>query len=259
MNYNKIISALRDWCDEKSEKFRKEDEEAGGNVYLKTNAAMELSFKLSMLTDKDFDSVDSLTDAIESMMDIHYDFALRRHADENRVTRYQISKIYDEFRRYMKSVCVFDAVLPEMKSYERVIVGEEADAIIERIKKVWGYVNTDYWYPICGNEQDHIPNKAFIMSEYFENEWDKVSELLHCSEKHIFSYGESAYNIPFCMEVDKIVDCSGSESVYTDKDFTWFIYFCHENTVAFAGSITELIKETFKDKAEHWNRYEGYI
>ena len=257
MNYNKIISALHDWCIEKSEKFYKEYEEAGGTIWIKASTAGELSFKLSMLIDKNFDSVDSLMDAIEAMIDIHYDFGLKHSADETAVTRYQISKIYDQFREYMKLVCAPDAVLPEMKSYERVIVGEEADAIIEKIKNVWGYVNTDYWYPICGNEQDHIPNKAFIMSEYFENEWDKVSELLRCSEKHIYSYGESAYDIPFCMEVDKIEDYSCSEWVYTDKDFTWFIYFCHEDTVAFAGSITELIKETFKDKAEHWNRYEG--
>ncbi len=257
MNYNNIISALHDWCIEKADKFSKEYEEAGGRIWLIAHTAGELSFKLSMLIDKDFDSVESLMDAIESLMEVHYDAGLQHSANETAVIRYRISKFYDEFRQHMRSVCAPDAVLPEMKSYERVIVGEEADAIIKKIKDVWGYVNTDYWFPICGSEQDHIPNKAFIMSEHFENEWDKVSELLGCDKKHIYSYGESAYEIPFCMETDKIEDCSCSEWVYTDKDFTWFIYFCHEDMVAFAGSITDLVKQTFKEKAEHWNRYEG--
>ena len=44
--------------------------------------------------------------------------------------------------------------------------------------------------------------------------------------------------------------------IYTDKDFSWAIYFSHENTVAFAGSIVPTVKELLANEKEHWDKFE---
>ena len=44
--------------------------------------------------------------------------------------------------------------------------------------------------------------------------------------------------------------------IYTDKDFSWAIYFSHENTVAFAGTIVPKVKEMMSKEKEHWNKFE---
>ena len=52
------------------------------------------------------------------------------------------------------------------------------------------------------------------------------------------------------------MEYGGCETIYTDKDFSWAIYFFHEDTVAFAGSIVPKAKELLSTKKEYWNRFE---
>ena len=59
-----------------------------------------------------------------------------------------------------------------------------------------------------------------------------------------------------CIETVELNEYSGCETIYTDKDFSWAIYFSHENTVAFAGSIVPKIKELLSNESEHWNKFE---
>lgn len=52
------------------------------------------------------------------------------------------------------------------------------------------------------------------------------------------------------------MEYGGCETIYTDKDFSWAIYFSHEDTVAFAGSIVPKAKELLSTKKEYWNKFE---
>ncbi len=74
---------------------------------------------------------------------------------------------------------------------------------------------------------------------------------------HIYEYGEwyHAYP-PHCLETVELAGYDRCESIYTDRDFTWAVYFSHENTVTFAGSIVPFAKELLAKEKEHWNRFE---
>jgi len=74
---------------------------------------------------------------------------------------------------------------------------------------------------------------------------------------HIYEYGEwyHAYP-PHCLETVEFEGDFGCETIYTDKDFTWAVYFSHENTVTFAGTIVPFAKKLLSEEKEHWNRFE---
>ena len=52
---------------------------------------------------------------------------------------------------------------------------------------------------------------------------------------------------------------SGSETIYTDQQFTWAIYYSHENTVSFAGSIVPKVKDLLLPVKDHWDKFEMNI
>jgi hypothetical protein len=56
--------------------------------------------------------------------------------------------------------------------------------------------------------------------------------------------------------VDKLEDCSGCETAYCPKDFSWIIYYSHENTVTFAGTIVPQIKKLLRSEQAYWNRFD---
>ena len=84
----------------------------------------------------------------------------------------------------------------------------------------------------------------------------QVEQIIGLPQTHIYSYGEDVSRPPNCLETVEIIEYCGCETIYTDKDFTWAIYFSHENTVAFAGSIVPKIKELLSNESEHWNKFE---
>ena len=52
------------------------------------------------------------------------------------------------------------------------------------------------------------------------------------------------------------VEHGGHETIYTDKFFSWAIYFSHENTVSFAGSIVPMAKILLSNEISHWDKFE---
>ena len=84
-----------------------------------------------------------------------------------------------------------------------------------------------------------------------------IEKIIGLPQAHIYECDEEEWSYPkHCFENAELIEYSAAECFYTDKDFSWAIYFSHEATVSFAGRIVPKIKELLKDEEAHWNRWE---
>ena len=255
MKYNNIINHLKLWCINKAKAYQKVHGNYGGITYVGYQVAYELEFKLSTLMDKSFDYLDDLKSEVINLIDVHYEPSVLK--PQNSSAQHIIDKINREFCEF------FEDILSRKQSlslaeipYMRVIIGSEAVALQDKFRSVWGYVNTSYWFPLMGDEPKEVSEKFFVMFDYIEPYMKQIEQIIGLPQTHIYSYGEDVSRPPNCIETVELIEYGGCETIYTDKDFSWAIYFSHENTVAFAGSIVPRIRELLSNEAEHWNKFE---
>ncbi len=185
--------------------------------------------------------------------DIHYDPCIVK--PENNLAQHIVDKINREFCDFSEDLLSRKEFLALAElPYKRVIVGSEAIALQEKFRSVWGYVNTSYWFPLMGDEPKEISNKFFVMFDYVEPYMQQLEQIIGLPKTHIYLYGEGAFKPQSCFETAELF--CGCETIYTDKDFSWAIYFSHENTVAFAGSIVFAVKKLLSKEKEHWDKFE---
>ena len=85
---------------------------------------------------------------------------------------------------------------------------------------------------------------------------NQLEQIIGLPQTHIYSCSEIWYKPQNCIETVELTEYDGFETIYTDKEFSWAIYFSHENTVSFAGSIVPKVKELLSNEKEHWNKFE---
>lgn len=253
MVYNNVTNTLRNWCNEMthrySEEYRLERTRIGQSVrFLSYLVTAELSYKLGTLIDKDYPSFESFRNAVLELIPIHIDHTLKKEL--GKIETYYVQRAESAFREYMDSVSP-DCPSPNVPYY-RIIHGEEANNVANRFYETWRY-DTTYWYPLNGMSED---DKLFISPKRIKPYLQEIHQLLGLPQDHIYEYGEAWYGRPHCAEVDELEDFSGCETAYCPKDFSWIIYYSHENTVTFAGTIVPQIKEILRLETEHWNRFE---
>ena len=255
MTYNNILNHLKLWCENKAKVYHEVYGAHGGITYVGYLIAYELEFKLLTLIDKPFEDTEEFKSEIQSLVDVHYEPSILN--PQNSLVQHIIDKTNKEFGEFLEEVLSKqDSLHLADTPYMRVIVGSEANALQDKFRSVWGYVNTSYWFPLMGDEPKEIPEKFFVMFEYFEPYRKQIAQITGLPETPIYSYGENDFRPPNCLETVEIIEYGGCETIYTDKDFTWAIYFSHENTVAFAGSIVPRVKELLSKEVEHWNKFE---
>lgn len=255
MDYNHIINRLKLWCIQNAKRYQKAYGAHGGIAYVGYQFSYELEFKLSTLMDRSFESPDALKRDVAALMDVHYEPSVLH--PQNSTARHIIDKTNLEFLAFLEEVLSGgDALPPAEIPYARVIVGEEAASLIERFRSVWGYVNTSCWFPLLGDAPEEISDKFFLMYEYCEPYMKRLEQIIGLPQEHIFCYGENAFYPEFCYETAELIEYSGYETMFTDKGFTWAIYFSHENTVSFAGSIVQKAKNLLMAEEARWDKYE---
>lgn len=255
MIYNNIINHLKLWCIKKAKVYQKVSGAYGGVTNVGYLVAYELDFKLSTLIDKSFDCPEDLKTEILGFLDVHYEPSVLN--PQNSTAKYMISKVNQEFCSYLDEVLSKHSSLSLAEvPYLRVIVGPEALALQDRFHSVWGYENTSYWFPLMGEEPTEVSEKFFIMLDYFKPYFKQFAKLIGLPHTHLYNYGECIFRPHFCIETDELFEYGRCETIYTDKDFSWALYFSHENTVAFAGSIVSKVKELLANEKEHWNKFE---
>ena len=254
MIFNKIIDHLRLWCVNKGNAYHYVYQKNRGITYVGYIFTDELEFKLMTFIDVDFQSLDELKCEIKNMLDIHYEPSILKPV--NQLTIHIIDKTTAEFLRFADEI--FDSYKDLSEAdipYKRAVIGKEADILINKFREIWGYVNTDYWYPLNGNFPEEITSKFYVMSEYAKPYLHVLELLLKMRDEHVYRYGENNFYPPHVLEVDGFSEFKGLEMIYTDKDFSWAIYFSHEDTVAFAGSIVDMVKNLLKDERENFNKF----
>ena len=254
MKYNEFINRLKLWCRNTAEIYEKIYQKHGDVTYIGYILATEWIFKLSMLIDKNFESKDELREAILNLKPVHYEQPVRN--PKNETASYIIEKINAEFFEYLEEILSQKDLLPPADiPYNRVIVGEEAEILLEKFRKIWGYDGTGYWFPLTREKENS--EKFFIMFDYLEPYIKQIEKIIGLPQTHIYCCDEEELLYPkHCTETAEMMEYCGIECFYTDKDFSFAIYFSHEDTVSFAGSIVPRIKELLKDEESHWNRWE---
>ena len=255
MTFNNIINHLKLWCINKAKFYEKVYGNQGGITYVGYQVAYELEFKLSTLIDKSFDCIEDLKSEIINLIDVHYEPSVLK--PQNKLAKHIINEINQEFFElfedlFSKNEALTLADIP----YNRAIVGAEATSLQDKFRSVWRYVNTSYWFPLKGDEPKEISEKFFTMFDHIEPYISQLKQIIGLPQTHLYCYGESCFRPRNCIETVELIEYGGCETIYTDKDFSWAIYFSHENTVAFAGSIVPKVKELLIGEKEHWDKFE---
>ena len=255
MVLNNIINHLIIWCRGKAEVYRIAYKANGGGFSIGSTLVYELVFKLETLIDRPFESTDAFKREVLSLLDVHYEPGILK--PQNRTMQYIIDKLKREFREYLDEVLANRDTLPLADlPYSRAIVGPEAAALQERFRSVWGYENNSYWFPLMGDEPKEVSDKFFIMFDHFEPYMKQFEQIIGLPRNHLYTYGETVCRPSHCFESAELIEYSGCETIYTDKSFSWAVYFSHEDTVAFAGAIVPAVKELLMGEKEHWDKFE---
>lgn len=256
MILNNLINHLKLWCKNKAEAYQREYCGCGGFTYVGYQVAFELEFKLSTLIDKPFDNIADFKREVLSFMNVHYEPSVIK--PQNSAAEYIIDKTNQEFLDYLDNLLSQKEELQLAEiPYTRVIVGSEGKALQDRFRSAWGYENTSYWYPLAEDEPQNVSEKFFVMFDYFEPYMKQFEQMIGLPKKHIYCYGESNFRPQHCTETVELDGYDGAEMIYTDKEFTWAVYFSHESTVAFAGTIVPKVKGLLSKEKEHWNKFEN--
>lgn len=253
MVYNNVTCTLRNWCDKMtqhySDAYEQERARTGQSIlFLSYLVTAELSYKLCALIDKEYPSYEEYQKAVLALLPQHIDYTLKKELDETEI--YYVQHAESAFREFMSSISQ-NCSSPNAPYY-RIIHGEEANDITNRFYEKWGY-NITYWYPLNNMSGD---DKLFISPKRIKPYLPKIHQLLGLPQNHIYEYGEAWYDCPHCAEVEELENYSGCEKAYCPKDFSWIVYYSHENTVTFPGTIVPGIKEILRTEQEHWNRFE---
>ena len=255
MEYNNFINHLKLWCINKAKAYQKVYGNYGGITYTGYLVAYELEFKLSTLIDKSFTCMEDLKREVTDLMDVHYEPAVLN--PQNSLAKHIIDKTNREFCAFFEELfSQSEALALADIPYTRTIIGEEAAALQDKFRSVWGYVDTAYWFPLMGDVPKGVSEKFFVMFDYLEPYMRQLEQIIGLPQTHLYSHGESCSRPQHCTETVELIEYGGCETIYTDKDFSWAIYFSHENTVAFAGAIVPKVKELLVKETEHWNKFE---
>lgn len=254
MNYDNVTNALRIHCGEMTQKYSVEydlerEQRGKSSRFYRYLVTSEMQYKLGTLVGIDFEDFQCYKQVVRDLMDIHFDTVLKGPLNNDEGNHVRLAEA--EFFDFLETVSQ-DCPAPDYP-YCRVISGDEADEIAYRILEKWDYVPGSYWYPLTGTFEE---TRLYISPQWLESHWDEIHRLLDLPHSHIYEYGESWYGSPHCAEVDEINEYGGCEAVYCPKDFSWIIYFSHENTVTFAGSIVPGINKILSGEKDHWNRWD---
>lgn len=250
MRFDNINSLLRQWCRDKGRMYGQRFAETRSQFgYLPIYAANELGFQLSALTGGDFPDFNAYKGEIYRLLRTHIDPSL--HKLETKTQQYLVDQVKKEFLDYMETLSPQESGCD--MPYERVILGGEAEQLVNRFFRKWDYEKNQYWYPLQDRGEGE---RLYLMDRYVETREGELLQLLGLPENRIYQYGESNYAVHHVLETDSLSFYGGTESVFTDKDFTWMIYCSHEQTVTFAGSIVGQVKDLFAPEKEHWNKFE---
>lgn len=253
MVFNGVTEYLRRYCYDLEERYRKRSEEerlctGRSLLFVKGFFFEEMAYKLAALVDWDAPSFEAYREQVRALIPVRKAYVLRKERVPEALAL--VREAEEELRGLLGSLTEQNTAEPE--HYLRVIHGAEREQLEYAILEKWGYC-ADYWYPLKGGFDE---NKLFLSVDWFEPYWDRLCALAGLPENRVYEYGESYFDDGQLLEVDDMTGYGGNECAYLPKDLSWIIYFSHENTVTFAGTILPTVRELLAPEREHWNKWE---
>lgn len=249
MTFNTEINALRAMLARENDRVA-----ASGGCFAASEAIREIDHQICTLTDREITSPDTFRAEVLRMTYTH-DPAHFIVTPRNKSEELRIGKIRSAFAAQLDRVLAGELsgdvpVLP----YRRVLTGEEAKTVQARFASVWHY-DGDYWYPLNRLPDGMRGNVLFLMEQHVTPHMDALLPLLGLPERPVYRAKEYDPDGYFFELTGEFTPYWGSEWAYTDTDFSWMIYFSHEGSVSFAGSIVEAAKELFRDEAAYFDKW----
>ena len=253
MVFNGVTEYLRRYCYDMEERCRKRSEEerlctGRSLLFVKGYFFEEMAYKLAALVDWDAPSFEAYRERVRALIPVRKAYVLRNERVPEALAL--IREAEEELRDFLVKLTEQNTAEPE--HYIRVILGEERERLEYAILEKWGYC-ADYWYPLKGSFDE---SKLFLSVDWFEPYWDRLCALVGLPEHRVYEYGESYFDDGQLLEVDDITGYGGNECAYLPKVLSWIIYFSHEGTVTFAGTILPAVRELLASEREHWNKWE---
>lgn len=251
MKFNNVIDTLLLVCRELSLRYAEEYEKEyrKSKCFYRYLVIDEIEAQLCTLVDTEFSDFSEFRWLVRGILSEYSTSSLKNPPPD---AMEHIRAAEQAFLERLEAVKP-DCEPPEIP-YFRYLTGEERTNVLNRFREKWDYVPHKYWYPLTGSE---IPEgMLFLMADYLEDYWPKIEKCLGLPEQHIYSCGESVYPGLDCAEEVELAGYGGLETACCPGDFSWIIYFSHEETVTFAGSILPEIRKILEPEREHWNRWE---
>ena len=245
MIYNNVTDTLRQWCIEYGQMGLSMYAFQGGPSSLLYRVPYDLAFWLGTLTDRDFSDYASYFQAVWDLLPVPITPPLGH--EPTKIEQYYIQNTELAFLEQF-SLLAPDCPFPGIP-YFRVLPEAEASSVKGKLAELWDCRENQYWYPLSAVSISSN-QLCYVTASSLEGRLDELGTLLHLSEKHAFCMGEGWFNLPNCVETGELSDYAGSECFYAAKDYRWLIYFSHEDTVSFAGSIVPMIKERFGEASK---------
>ena len=221
MNFNNAISVLRKWCVEKAA-----NEPDSLNIASEPNLRKvvfeETSLKLASFTDRDFESFQQFKCEILKFKDDFFGYWLNRElSDESKL---QVGAANDDFFEHLDSLCAENLSAPESDTYFRILTDDEAEALARRLNDVWQYNVDNERYPLT-TLADNTNDAFFVDYGIIKHYWSDLCKIIKIPQRRIYTAGEYHFLLYYYAETNEICYRPGASAAFTDKDFTWFIYF----------------------------------
>ena len=250
MKFNNVIDTLRLGCRELFRTY----EEAYAKQYRKSKCFFrylvihEIEDQLCILVEAEFADFQEFRELVRGIPGNYSDPGLKNPPEDASSYIREAEAAFLELLDRVQPDCA----APEIP-YVRYLTGAERERVVARFRELWNYIPRKSWYPMDGQElrEDWL----FIHTDYLEAYLPRIEGLLGLPENHIYCYGEANRPGLDCMEMAELVGYNGFENACCDREFSWILFFSHEETVTFAGSILPQIREMLEPEKAHWNRW----
>lgn len=252
MNFDGVNEYLHRWCLERKayyiDQSKQERVRTGRSLlFVKRFFFDEMAYKLLYLVDGEFGSFDAFRERVRELVPLRRCYILEQETDPEALEL--LREAQAECLAFVDRVRESDTAQPDC--WCRVLFGAERERLEYEILEKWGYC-AEYWYPLEGEFDD---SKLFLNVRHLEPYWDRLCALVGIPGVRLYEYGESCYEDGELAEVDAFETYGGNERAYLPKDLCWIIYFSHEDTVTFAGTILPQVRELLEPEREHWNQW----
>lgn len=238
MHYHNILQALKYYCIKNARQYRHAYIKEGlcGIGYIKYHILDGILYWLQSLTDKIFKNADHCKQEIMALIHVKSQqfYTHLPHPAAQSITHH----ILESFYAHVKALP--PDVWPPAVGYERTLLGEEKQAIADKLKQHWHYAGGRFRPP------KDKPAVTFLYANIAKEE-DFICQTL-LAPRPVIRYGQGLFEPYQCALTDEIdFRYKGLNTVYTDADMSFLIAITDEQTITFAGErLVSFIQNTIK-------------